>query len=221
MPRPDGSCGTSVWSRTTRLSSICSRRLRARRRQGAFHRLMARIIPDVASVSVAQADKVSRPVSDGLPATAAASGASRVSGRTATGCGFVARSADLPFRRGKSLVSSVATRGSRRRSRTPSRPGRTAQRCRADTRRLATYSGRGLCCCAAARRSGDGLGVWRKEVCCSIPVQRGRCHVCIAQPAPRRARVVVMRARLPSPGALRATCPGGELRPTSREAARP
>jgi len=34
-------------------------------------------------------------------------------------------------------------------------------------------------------------------------------------------RVVVMRARSPPPGALRAACPGRELRPTSREAARP
>ena len=34
-------------------------------------------------------------------------------------------------------------------------------------------------------------------------------------------RVVVMRAHSPPPGALRAACPGGGLRPTSREAARP
>ena len=46
------------------------------------------------------APKPSRPVCDSLPATAATSRASRVSGRTATDCGFAARSADLPFRRG-------------------------------------------------------------------------------------------------------------------------
>jgi hypothetical protein len=72
--------------------------------EGHSNRLMAglsRMSLSTFCLPRSSADKVSRPVSDGLPATAAASGASRVSGRTATDCGFVARSADLPFRRGR------------------------------------------------------------------------------------------------------------------------
>jgi hypothetical protein len=49
-----------------------------------------------------QPKRVSGLVSDRPPATATAAlcGASRASGRTATDCGFAARSEDLPFRRG-------------------------------------------------------------------------------------------------------------------------
>src|SRR5215469_18743513 len=52
---------------------------------------------------------------------------------------------------------------------------------------------------------------WASSCCGSIGWKRLAAGV----------RVVVMRARSPPPGALRAACPGGGDRPTSREAARP
>jgi hypothetical protein len=74
-PRPDSSCGTSVWSRARRLLvGDCERAVA----EGHFKPAHCWIVPD----------------------TAAASGASRVSRRTATDCGFAVRSADLIFRRG-------------------------------------------------------------------------------------------------------------------------
>ncbi len=55
------------------------------------------------------------------------------------------------------------------------------------------------------------FGIGRASGCGSIGWKRLATSV----------RVVVMRARSPPPGALRAACPGEGLRPTSREAARP
>jgi len=72
---PDGSWGTSVWSRARRLLvGDCEHAVA----EGHFKPAHCWIVPD----------------------TAAASGASRVSGRTATDCGFAVRSADLLFRDG-------------------------------------------------------------------------------------------------------------------------
>jgi hypothetical protein len=75
-PRPDGSCGTSVRSIETRLLVGDRERAVAERHVKPAH---CWIVPD----------------------TAAAGEVSRVSGRTATDCGFAVRSADLLIPRGR------------------------------------------------------------------------------------------------------------------------
>jgi hypothetical protein len=110
-PRADGSGVAIVWCRSARQSSVIfSTRPRVLRRRGAFRTgsrpdCFGRFPPSFSHAC--QPKRVGRLVS-GRPRatpTAALWGASRVSGRTATDCGFAARSADLFCRGGVRLAA--------------------------------------------------------------------------------------------------------------------